>query len=430
MNYEEARSYLNNAALKGSVYGLESITALLEELSNPQDRLKFIHISGTNGKGSTLAFISTILKTAGYKVGRYVSPTVVCYRERIQINEEYIEKEALARLTSQVAEAVDRVIKKHGFTPTAFEIETAISFLYFVEKNCDIVTLETGLGGLTDATNVVTSTILAVIASISKDHTALLGDSYDSIAYNKAGIIKPGIPVVTTRQNPEAYNRIEATAKEKNSKLTLADSANVKNVNKDDLTLIFDYEGNKNTYKGLRCNLSGIYQLDNACLAIEAIDALRELGYNVEDDAIYAGIKATKWVGRFTKIHDNPTIIIDGAHNPGAALKLRETVDFYFTNKPITFIMGVLKDKEYDSILEVMLPCAKNVVTITPNNPRALDAESLAKQINSKGVQAVAAGSVKEAISMAIDRAGKDSIILSFGSLYYLGEVIEGVNEL
>lgn len=429
MNYEEAKEYLITANTKGSVYGLESIKTLLNKLNNPQDKLKFVHISGTNGKGSTLAFVSTILKEAGYKVGRYISPTVVCYEERIQINEEYITNEALARLTTVVSKEVEEITNECGFTPTAFEIETAIALLYFVECQCDIVTLETGLGGSLDATNIITTTVVSVIASISMDHINILGNTLEEIASAKAGIIKPNVDVVSLRQKNEAMTVIEEKAKEMNSQLTIAEYSNVYDVKYGDLTLEFSYKGQYNEYKNVVSSLCGSYQIDNAILAIETIERLRENGFSIPTQCIYKGIAGTYWLGRFSKIYDNPRIIIDGAHNEAAAIKLTETLENYFTNKKITYIMGVLEDKEYDKILDIMLPHASRVFTITPNNLRALSATALAEKIQAKGVEAKPEESVRDALIDAIELTGKDSVVLCFGSLYYLGEVIQAVKE-
>ncbi|MBE6015860.1 MAG: bifunctional folylpolyglutamate synthase/dihydrofolate synthase [Lachnospiraceae bacterium] len=429
MNYNEAREYLDKAPVGGTDIGLDSVTALANALGNPQDNLKFIHISGTNGKGSTQAFISTILTKAGYKVGRYVSPTVVCYEERIQVNGEYITKEALARLTTGVADACDRLNAK-GIYPTAFEIETVIAFLYFVECGCDIVALETGMGGTLDATNIITTTVVSVIASISMDHMDFLGDTLAKIAANKAGIIKPGRPVVSIKQEASAMKVLEEVAKEKGSALTVADPDDIFDVKLSDMAMTFSYKAKSGLMENLTPGLVGMYQKDNAILAIETIGVLTTLGYKVSREDIYAGLAETVWVGRFTKIGDNPRIIIDGAHNEAAAKRLAETLGNYFTNTPIIYIMGVLRDKEYNKILDYMLPYAKEVLTITPNNPRALSASELADVITSRGVRATVMGSVKEALKEAIKKSEKDSIILSFGSLYYLGEVIGAYEEL
>lgn len=429
MNYQEAREYLDTANTKGSVYGLESIKTLLEKLNNPQDKLKFVHISGTNGKGSTLAFISTVLKVAGYKVGRYVSPTVICYEERIQVNEEYITNDALARLTTIVKKAVDEITVERGFTPTAFEIETAIALLYFVETQCDIVTLETGLGGSMDATNIITTTVVSVIASISMDHMNILGNTLEEIASAKAGIIKPNVPVVSAIQKPEAMAVIEKTAKEMNSELTVVNRDGVYDVSRENFIQKFSYNGKYNVYKNITTQLCGSYQIDNAILAIEALACLSRNGFTIPKECIYKGIADAVWVGRFTKVSDEPLIFIDGAHNEAAANKLSETLEIYFTNKKITYIMGVLEDKEYDKILDIMLPHANTVLTITPNNPRALSAEALAEKINAKGVTSKSFASVRDALIDAIECAGKDSVVLVFGSLYYLGEVLQAMKE-
>ena len=430
MTYEEAREYLNSVASGGSVLGLENITALLEELGNPQDKLKFVHIAGTNGKGSTLAFISTILKESGYKVGRYVSPTVVCYEERIQVNGEYITNEALASLTGRVKDAAERVSSSKGLNPTVFEIETSIAFLYFLECGCDIVTLECGMGGATDATNVVKNVVLSVIASISMDHIGVLGNNLSEIAAQKAGIIKPGVPVVTVKQPEEVIRVLKEQARKMNSELTVADPHNLYDIGYGDLTLNFSYKSRGKDYKDLSTKLCGAYQQENAALALESCIILGNLGYKITAESIRAGLKNTLWVGRFTKIHDDPTIIIDGAHNDAAAKALSRTLQIYFTNRRLIFIMGVLRDKEYNKILDEMLPFSLKTVTITPDNPRALPGRELADVIKKKGYEALPADSVREAVAKAIELAGEESSILCFGSLYYLGEVIRAVEDL
>lgn len=430
MTYEEAREYLNSVAAGGSVLGLENITALLEELGDPQDKLKFVHIAGTNGKGSTLAFISTILKESGLKVGRYVSPTVVCYEERIQVNGEYITKEALSSLTPKVKAAAERVSSLKGLNPTVFEIETAIAFLYFLECGCDIVTLECGMGGATDATNVVKTVVLSVIASISMDHIGVLGNNLAEIASQKAGIIKAGVPLVTVKQPPEVMKVLKDRAEEMNSVLTVADPDNIYDISYGDLVLNFSYRSHGREYRDLSTGLCGAYQVENAALALESCILLGNLGYNITARSIKAGLAATLWTGRFTRIHDNPAIIIDGAHNEAAAGQLAHTLQIYFTNRKLIFIMGVLRDKEYDKILDIMLPFAETTVTITPPNPRALSGTELAEEIKKRGYQAVPADSVKEALSTAIELSEKRTSILCFGSLYYLGEVIRAAEDL
>ncbi len=424
MTYEEAREYLDNVSVTGSILGLESVTALMKHLGDPQNDLKFVHIAGTNGKGSTLAFISTILKEAGYKVGRYISPTVICYEERIQVNEEYITKEALSRLTEQVSLAVEKTKEKDHMTPTAFEIETAIAFLYFKECGCDIVTLECGMGGDTDATNIVTTTLVSVIASISMDHMGFLGNSLAEIASHKAGIIKKGVPVVTVSQPKEVIDVISKRAKDLGCKLTLADKSNISGIRGENLKLSFSYNSTKEPFNDLEVSLPGYYQTENASLAIEACLCLRDLGFTISTEDIRRGLASTVWVGRFTVIGEKPLFIIDGAHNEAAASMLAQTLEIYFTNRQLIYIMGVLGDKEYNRILDIMLPFAKSVFTVTPPNPRALPARDLAEEIRRRGVAAVSTDSIEEAVRSAMESAKEDSVILCFGSLYYLGDVV------
>lgn len=313
MNYEEARVYLDGVSKYGSVLGLENIRQLLLRLDNPQDDLKFIHIAGTNGKGSLLAYISTILKEAGYTVGRYISPTLFSYRERIQVNEQYIEKEALARLTTKIAKAVEEM-NQEGMQPTIFELETAMSFLYFKEKQCDVVVLEVGFGGLEDATNIVTTTILEVITKIGIDHVAILGDTLEEIAKNKAGIIKPDTVVVSMEQRPEVQKILEETCKEKHASLFVAKKEELREVCYGLETQSFCYRGER-----YEISLAGSYQIENAALAVETIQKLRTLGYLITEEALLQGLKKTVWRGRFTVLQTEPLFLMDGAHNADGA---------------------------------------------------------------------------------------------------------------
>ena len=242
MNYEEARAYLDDAARYGSVLGLDTMKELLARLGNPQDDLKFIHIGGTNGKGSVLSYLSAVLKEAGYRVGRYISPTLFSYRERIQVNEIYIKKDALARLTTQIQSCADEMVRDGAPHPTAFEIETALCFLYFREEKCDLVVLEVGMGGATDATNVIKTTVLEVLASISMDHMGFLGDTLAEIAACKAGIIKPGCPVVLSTDNPmDVVCLVQDTAKRKNAQLVIPNMQDCRIVSETLEEIVFQY---------------------------------------------------------------------------------------------------------------------------------------------------------------------------------------------
>lgn len=420
MNYRETKEYVEEINQYGSVFGLDNIQRLLTYLHNPQDELQFIHIAGTNGKGSTLAFISTILKCAGYKVGRYVSPTVFDYRERIQINGRMISKTDLALYMTKIKAAITDM-QEAGFPhPTAFEIETALSFLYFKEKGCEIVVLETGLGGLLDATNVIKKTLVAVLTSISMDHMAFLGHSLEKIAENKAGIIKNGCYVISSEQDQEAWNVIENICEKKKSTLRMAKLSDVKKVKYGLKKQSFQYK----EWKKLEITLLGTYQIKNAILALEVIRTLRGLNFKIGDNAIYQGLFETEWSGRFTIIASHPIFIIDGAHNEEAARQLAESIRFYFTNKRIIYIIGILKDKEYDKIIRETYSYAEHIITVmTPKNPRAMGAYELALEIQKYHNSVTVADSLQEAVEISYLLADKDSIIIAFGSLSYLGEL-------
>lgn len=426
MNYKEARVYLDEVSKYGSVLGLESMRELLHRLGDPQNELKFIHISGTNGKGSVLAYLSTILSGAGYRTGRYISPTLFSYRERIQVDGEYIEKESLACHMTAIAAAAEDMQKAGLPSPTVFEIETALAFLYFKEKRCDIVTLEVGCGGLLDATNVITTTLMEVIASISMDHTDLLGDTLAKIAAQKAGIIKPDTMVVSAQQKSEAAQVIEDTCKEQHCTLQMVDESKISNVH-------YGAEGQTFSYKeweNVAISLAGSYQLKNAALALEGVAALRKLGYALSDQQVREGLLHTAWRGRFTTLRRDPTVIIDGAHNPAAALELKESLERYFPGKTLYFVMGMFKDKDYAQVIDLTAPLARHIITVeTPGNPRAMPARELAEAVGKVNPSVEWADSVAHGVEKALAMAGKEDAVIVFGSLSFLGEAADAVNE-
>ena len=426
MNYKEARVYLDEVSKYGSVLGLESIRELLRRLGDPQNELKFIHISGTNGKGSVLAYLSTILSGAGYRTGRYISPTLFSYRERIQVDGEYIEKESLACHVTAIAAAAEDMQKAGLPSPTVFEIETALAFLYFKEKRCDIVTLEVGCGGLLDATNVITTTLMEVIASISMDHTDLLGDTLAKIAAQKAGIIKPDTMVVSAQQKSEAAQVIEDTCKEQHCTLQMVDESKISNVHYGAEGQTFSYK----TWENVAISLAGSYQIKNAALALEGVAALRKLGYALSDQQVREGLLHTAWRGRFTTLRRDPTVIIDGAHNPAAALALKESLERYFPGKTLYFVMGMFKDKDYAQVIDLTAPLARHIITVeTPGNPRAMPARELAEAVGKVNPSVEWADSVAHGVEKALAMAGKEDAVIVFGSLSFLGEAADAVNE-
>ena len=445
VTYKEARVYLDEVSKYGSVLGLDSIRNLLYELGNPQKDLTFIHIAGTNGKGSVLAYTSTIFSEAGLRTGRYVSPTVLGYRERIQLDGQWISEEIFAELVEEVQKAVARMEADGKASPTVFEVETAIAFLYFRNMKCDIVVLETGLGGSMDATNIVENTAIAAFATISRDHMGFLGDTLEEIASNKAGIIKPGCMVISAPQEAAVCQVLEAKAKVCGSTVVYVDPEAIQLMEESYLGQTFSYQGMEN----IRIPLAGRYQLMNAATAWEVIQAWNQMQEQdmahcrqkcvkqesedkiILEDAIREGFAHTEWNGRFTCIMEDPVFIVDGAHNEDAARRLRESVEAYFPNKKLTYIMGVFKDKEYEKIVDLMRPYAKRVYTVNlPDENRSLDAETLAqtiRQATDGTIDVQAVGEIEQAVELAVEQAEQDDVILAFGSLSYLGRVIQKI---
>lgn len=425
MNYEEAREYLDQVSKGGSVLGLDNMRELLKRLGNPQDSLKFVHISGTNGKGSVLAYLSTVFKEAGYRTGRYISPTLFSYREKIQVNEKFIGREDLSRLTEKVKAAAEEMQNCAAGDPTIFEIETALAFLYFVEQKCDIVILETGLGGALDATNVITTPVMEVIASISMDHMEFLGDTLGKIAYQKAGIIKPDTSVVSAMQQPEAMEVICNVCRERDCTFQAVDPEQIKDIS-------YGYEGQSFSYKNwenIKISLMGSYQIKNAVLALEAINALRKLGYDLKDRAVYQGMKKAIWKGRFTLISKDPVILMDGAHNPAAAEELVRSLKLYYAGKKFYYIFGMFRDKDYAQVIRLTAPMAEHIITVqTPGNLRALPAAELKEAVAEVNPSVEAAESLHMAVNQVMERIDSDSVVVIFGSLSFLGEAEMAVN--
>lgn len=426
MNYREAMGYIEELQQYGSVMGLDVMRELCARLGNPQDQLKFVHIAGTNGKGSVLAYVSTVLQTAGYKAGRYLSPTIRDYRERFQIDGRMITQVGLCKYLEMVKKVSEEMVAEGFPHPTSFEVETAVAFLFFLDKHCDIVILETGLGGSLDATNVVTTTLVAVFASISMDHMGILGDTLEQIALAKAGIIKDKCYVISAKQPPEVMKVLRQAALLRKAKFFTADAGRAKNVKYGVTKQHFDYD----KYKKLEITMPGQFQIENAAVAVEVLMALGRVGYPVPEDKLRRGLLETKWRGRFDVIGKKPLFIADGAHNEDASVKLAESIRFYFTNKRIIYIMGVLKDKEYDKVIRNTYELAEHIITVTPPvRDRALHAYDLAQAVREYHDSVTVADSIQEAVEIAYLLAGldKDTVIIAFGSLSYLGELMDVV---
>lgn len=430
MNYTDALAYINDKEKFGSRLGLTSISKLMELLGNPQDSLKVIHVAGTNGKGSTSSYLSSCIKVAGYDVGLFTSPFLERFNERIQINGIDIPDETLARITSDVKEAADKMLELGLQHPTTFEIITAIGFIYFKEQSVDYVVLEVGLGGRYDSTNVIKSSIASVITSIDFDHINELGDTLAKIAYEKAGIIKENGLVISYEQDPEAHDVIKDVARSLGAKIYNSKNENIEIIKETDTGNTFNYKYEDQNIDAIKTSMIGEYQVYNASLAITTLLVLRENGLiDIRDDDIYKGILNTKWNGRLEVLKRDPVFLIDGAHNVQGIEHLAKALRLFSYDKLILGI-GILKDKDVDHMIEKLIPLADIVVTTEVDMPRKLAAEELASKISKYNDKIYIEKDIKGAIDKAISLANKDDLILFGGSLYLIGEVRTLVNLL
>ena len=425
MTYEEAINYIHSIDWRGSRPGLSRVSELLDKLGNPQDELKFIHVGGTNGKGSFCAMMASVLKEASFKTGLFTSPYIEFFNERMMINGEPISNAELAEFTSQVQKIADLMADP----PTEFELITAVAMLYFKKNKCDIVVLEVGLGGRLDATNIIKTPILSVITGIALDHTAVLGDTIEKIAAEKAGIIKPNCPVLLGCTSAESdrkavKNIILNKACECESDFYETDlSALVLKSATTDGTVI-DYKD----YTDIEIPLLGLYQMKNAANVLSALDILIKLGYNIEKSAVYNGISKTVWKARFEKISDDPLIFFDGSHNPQGITEAVRSIKQYFVENKVIIVTGVMADKDYSEMVAMISSVAAEVFTLTPDNPRSLSADKLADIYSLSDVKATACSSVYEAVSNAIASAKENKMpIFALGSLYMYSEVKNSV---
>lgn len=377
MDFLEAQNYLEKVrSQKGIVLGLDTMRHLMVKLNNPQDKVKFIQVAGTNGKGSTAAYLTSILSEAGIKVGRYTSPAVFSSTEQYFACGSCISESEYAKGVTAVAEAAASL---DGETPTAFEQETALAFWYFAKKGCELAILEAGLGGDMDATNIVTTTVCSIITSISMDHCRILGNKISEIAAHKAGIIKPGAPVICIEQKEDAMEPIRAAAKAADTPLYEVHRDEVRQIFSDKReSIVFFRE-----FENLHLKMLGSYQPENAALAVQAASVLSR-SYPIEKKHIYDGIEKTRWGGRFELHSGSPDIILDGAHNPDGIRRLRESVNQMFGAVPICYVCGVLADKDYEKEIEILFGRASNVFTVTPPSPRAMKSTDLKAAIKKR----------------------------------------------
>ena len=432
MTYKEAREFIDDCNKYGWKPGLDTIKELLRRLGNPQDKLRCIHVGGTNGKGSTVALLSSILSQAGYRVGRYVSPAVFTYEEMIQIESkekqtQFISKDSICKAIELIKPLCASMVMDGFAHPTTFEIETAIAFLYFTWERVDLTILEVGMGGRLDATNVIKSPVCSVITSIGMEHMQFLGETLDKIAREKAGIIKATSPVITFNQQQEAIEVIQEISALKNSPLTIVSQDNISNIHHalEGIRFSLQHDGRIEDY---HLGLLGEHQVKNAALAIETAKIMNRLGYPIDDEAIKNGLSHARWRGRFEIVHKNPYIVVDGAHNIDAAMNLKASIELYFPDRRLIYIMGVLADKDYNSILSLTAPLAHTIITITPNNSRALSSQDLSIAARKYCNNVIDSGNIDGAIEKALTEAKENDVIIAFGSLTYLGDLINCLN--
>ncbi len=417
MTYEQALRYTHSLLRFGMKPGLERIRELLDRLGNPHKGLRVVHVAGTNGKGSTCAMLSSILKSAGYRTGLFISPYVIDFRERIQVDGGMIAKEDFARIAARVRAEADGMAQS-GKGPTEFEFITAAAFAYFSERRCDAVVLETGLGGRYDSTNVVECPLVSVITSISLDHTDILGDTVEQIAGEKAGIIKKnGLCVTCPDQDPAALGVImEAAAKQ--DAIVCLPSFQALSVVREGL------DGTDAIWKGERLHIPfcGHFQLSNALCAIETAERLSTRGLPVAQEAIRSGIAAASMPARMEWMSDNPPILVDGTHNPGGAKAMADVFHTHLGEKKAVAIWGMLRDKNYEAVIGSLAPFVAQAYAVSPDNPRALPAEELARCLKAHGVPSTPAVVNRELVANAVQRAaGRPVVVL--GSFYLAAQM-------
>lgn len=416
MTLQETMAFIRSVSWLGCRPGLERITDLMRRLGDPQKELRFIHITGTNGKGSTAAMLAAILREAGYTVGLFTSPHLKTYNERIQVNGAGIPDEDLCAAAEAVKPAVDQMDE----IPSEFERFTAMALLYFRRRKCDIVVLEVGLGGRLDCTNVIPAPEAAVITSIGLEHMEYLGDTVEKIAAEKAGIIKPGADVVMLDQSGEALEAVRRKCAACGSALHVAGGARLRR-------RAGDFDGQRLDYRGrkdLRLRLLGTYQCRNAAAALDTVEVLRRRGWDIPEEAVRRGLENVVWPGRFEVLRRNPLVLADGAHNPSGVEELARSLETYLPGRKCLFLTGVMADKDYETMMRIIVPYAAAFIAVPPPNERALPAETLKAQIQQCFSGPVyAADSVEAGLELAMDRQESDRPLCVFGSLYQMGTV-------
>ncbi len=430
MNYNEALDYIHSTYKFGSKLGLDNIKYLLELMGNPHKSLKFIHVAGTNGKGSTSTFINSILVEEGYKVGLFTSPYLEEFTERIRINGENIPKDDLAEVTEVVKSKVDIMVSQGKPHPTEFEIVTAIAMFYYKLQKVDFVVLEVGLGGRLDSTNVIEDSLVSVITPIGFDHMEYLGNTLSKIAYEKAGIIKSQGLVVIHPQDREAMETIKEVSNEREAQLFAAPIESIIIKKYDEYSIKFDVELSDEKFNNLEIKLLGKHQVNNAVVALTAIKILsRHNNLNVSESSIRKGLKKARWPGRLEVLRRKPTLLLDGAHNTHGAKALKKSIQEIFKYNKLIVVIGVLEDKDVEGILNEIIPLSDKVIITKPNNPRAISVDILGEKIKTFHKEVLIYESINDAVDKSLKISKEDDLVLYCGSLYMIGDIRTVLNK-
>lgn len=419
MNMEEVTALVNTNRGNGKKENLDRMANLMQKLGNPQNQLKFIHIAGTNGKGTTASFISSILREAGMQVGLFTSPHLEVVNERIQVDQKFISDQDFIECTEKVAAYVEEVETELSEKLYSFEILTAVAFVYFSRQNCDLVVLETGIGGRLDSTNIIETPEVAVITSIGLDHMNMLGHTLKEIAQEKAGIIKTNGSVVVYDCGNELRPVFEERAQEKRAELKVLNLSDIEQLS----ASVKGQEFNYKQFKNLKIKMVGIHQLSNATLAIETALQLRATYEMITDEAIRKGLEKAFWAGRMEVLREEPLVLVDGAHNEQGVALLSQNIRRLFPDQKITFVVGMMKDKAYIDMIEVVSDIAKRILTVSPDPWRGFDAEEVATVLNNRGQSARFVKSLEDIQQYIEKEAEKEEIIVVFGSLYLVGDL-------
>ena len=416
MDYQQAVDYIESSALPRGRYGLERLKQALELLGNPQHKVRFVHVAGTNGKGSCAAMLASVLKEAGYRTGLYISPHLRRYNERMQVDGVDISDDDLIRAAQRVKEVCEQL----GGTPIVFEVLTLMALWYFAECRCDFAVLEVGIGGKLDATNCIPAPAAALIAQLGFDHTETLGSTIEEIAAQKGGIAKPGSQLVMAEQEPAALRVVEQLCREQGCGFTVADPERLQ-------VLSTSPEGQRlrdRTYGEFLLPLAGSHQVKNAANVLTVVEVLKGEGFAIPDRAVRQGIESTVWPARFERLSRSPDFILDGGHNPQCVQAAVQALQDYYPGKKVVFLTGMMKDKDSAAMLAKMAEVAKAFVCLHADSDRAFGAQELTREIeDTLGLAAYPAASAQEGCALAQRLAGEQGVVCALGSLYLAGEI-------